>query len=397
MSYHYYLTLFPCVTKESIRFGVISQNLKHIGEFRMEYLGKTEDDCYGELEEFLLTGLKEEIHSAGELNVMLSEFINCLEEENLPAEMDTIPSMSFSPVETEELLSLNRSLAGKIDWEWFPEGVKVLNLNETDDDIIRLFHKIKILYYDFHLEYLLEGSLRQAYDEDQKQKGPKLQLTEEQQEKFEEDTIIANLSPGKLPDYQLKNYEISYDQYCDDPCFYEIYIPGYGANLGFDVVMKDYAFYQMKHLKKIWIYDGINYFGKSVFGNCVNLEYVYFGSDIKEIPEDTFYHCSSLAQVNLPSSVKVIGRYAFENCGNLKTLTLPDKLEKIDKYAFHNSGLVEICIPDSVSSIGYGAFENCRELKTIEFPAAMRGTTVDCMKGCSNLLSVRYRKRKEAE
>jgi hypothetical protein len=387
--------MYPGVTEESIKYGIISQNLNSIGEFRIEYLGQT-IDINGEVnEELLVTELDEEIHTIKELKNFLSEFITCLVEENLPEEMERIPSMSFSPVETEELRYFNRVLAGRIDWEWFPEGIKALNLKETESDMDNLFNRIKILYYDYHLEYLLEGSLRKAYDEYRKQTEPDIQLNEEQQEKFEEATIIANLSQGELPDYQLRSNSISYGKYRDNLYFYEVYIPGYGANLGIDAELKDYALYKMKHLKKIWIYDEINYFGKSVFGDCINLECVYFGSEIKEIPEDTFFNCSSLAEVNIPSSVRVIGRYAFERCINLKTLTLQDGLKKIEKYAFCNSGLVEISIPDSVISIGYGAFENCRELKSIEFPAAMKEITLDCMEGCNNLLSVRYRQMKE--
>ncbi len=166
MSYHYFIKMHPWVTEESIKFGVINQNLKSIGEFRIEYLGQTEDDEDGITENLLVTGLSKEIHIFKEFEDILSEFISCLEEDGCPKDYDFkgLPALSYSQVDEEELQVFRKLLAGRIDWEWFPEGDVFLNCKESASDRDNLYKKIKMLFYDVQLEYLLDSGLREDYE-----------------------------------------------------------------------------------------------------------------------------------------------------------------------------------------------------------------------------------------
>lgn len=109
------------------------------------------------------------------------------------------------------------------------------------------------------------------------------------------------------------------------------------------------------------------------FGECENLESIYFGGSISNIEKGAFNHCKKLREIIIPGSVGSIEERAFLGCSNLETVTFLSSLKKIGNNAFLGcSNLRKINIPNSVTEIGERAFSLCESLEYIQIPSSVR-------------------------
>ena len=175
----------------------------------------------------------------------------------------------------------------------------------------------------------------------------------------------------------------------------------------------DMAFVFTK-ISQITINENMKTFGFVPFGQCTNLEKVYYnaieatgtaftyvsnenltiyiGNKVKAIPENfctsssvneivfeensvcedikerAFESCENLTKINIPYSVKNIGFKAFHNCKKLESVDLSDNLEYIGERAFASCEKIQtITLGTGIKNIEYSAFENCLALSTVYY------------------------------
>lgn len=105
-------------------------------------------------------------------------------------------------------------------------------------------------------------------------------------------------------------------------------------------VIEDEAFSRCINLKFVNIPEFIKgeNFGKCVFENCENLEYIQV-PPINTINEKTFYNNLKLKVVNLSDGIKTIGEQSFYGCKSLLHIDIPGTVTHINLKAFKKSGL----------------------------------------------------------
>lgn len=116
--------------------------------------------------------------------------------------------------------------------------------------------------------------------------------------------------------------------------------------------------FQKSLIKEITFPDALTEIGPEAFDNCLQLEKVTFGKNLKLIPTGCFFGCKNLTELNLAEGLEIIEEEAFASLSALKKLTLPSTLKRIGDYAFWNSGAqaLLISVPASVEKIGEEAF-----------------------------------------
>ena len=147
--------------------------------------------------------------------------------------------------------------------------------------------------------------------------------------------------------------------------------------------------YGGRHMKSVYIPEGIREIGFNAFGRCNRLKLVHLpksvekigassfemlenlinlqlSTNIKEIPQKAFVKCGKLEKLIIPEGVEVLGLDAFAICTSLKEVSLPSTLTKIDRGVFwHCTSLREIHIPASVEEIGEYVFFDCDSLTDV--------------------------------
>ncbi|MCM1525389.1 MAG: leucine-rich repeat protein [Ruminococcus sp.] len=149
-----------------------------------------------------------------------------------------------------------------------------------------------------------------------------------------------------------------------------------------------------RHIKEVFIAEGVTSVGDYAFGAFCGLERVslpstlkkigdvsFVGTDLKEITlpeglesigERAFQDCVSLTAVSMPDSLKTIGDNAFRSCFALAAIEIPNGVETVGKYAFSDCyALTSIEIPNSVQTVGSRAFSGCISLKQLIYPSGL--------------------------
>ena len=150
------------------------------------------------------------------------------------------------------------------------------------------------------------------------------------------------------------------------------------------------AFAENEHVRKITVPEGIRFIGKDAFSQCQSLTEVVLPSTLelieegafsdcpklttvtfapsdtlKEIGAECFKNCPELTSVNLPDSVSSLGQSAFEGDSALTSFDIPDSLQVLQKKLFYDSGLESIDLENRITDIYNMVFWGSNSLKTV--------------------------------
>ena len=176
-----------------------------------------------------------------------------------------------------------------------------------------------------------------------------------------------------------------------------LYIPPTDKSIG------RWAFSGQEELERVYISDGVCYFGDGVFENCKSLAEVRLPDELDVIPAGMFYRCFALEDISLPDGIVAICDTAFEECTSLSNLVFPDDLKHIGPRAFYKSGLIAVEFDDGLEYIGLSAFGRCEWLIEANIPDSVEylggGAFAECIrlekvslsKGLSALLGATFR------
>lgn len=203
----------------------------------------------------------------------------------------------------------------------------------------------------------------------------------------------------------------------------ELVTADYHITEGIDAI-GNYAFYGYKKFENVTIPATVTKIGKDIFGECENLQKIYYeGSQeqwwninfaeysplyltnadlyinnqlltVLQIPQGTtfikdyvYQGLKSITEVNIPDSVTAIGKYAFEGCTGLESIVIPGSVETIGQNAFqYCEKLSSVTLEDGIKEIRWDAFGNCISLETIVIPDSV--TSCSSFNNCTNLKNV---------
>ena len=189
--------------------------------------------------------------------------------------------------------------------------------------------------------------------------------------------------------------------------------------------IEDFAFQDRTDIISVIIPEGIQHIGYYAFDGCVNLEEVYFESDLITIGENVFRdNAPNFRVFGLNSGVvhnysvnnnisfnKGTAAYCFEyletginevtitglknhycNTGH-KHITIPSviygrQVTAIAESAFETDDFISIIIPSTVQSIGDNAFRNCGKLLKVYFDSESVSLGADIFEGTPMSISV---------
>ena len=132
-----------------------------------------------------------------------------------------------------------------------------------------------------------------------------------------------------------------------------------------------HAFSECQAIKTLTFPDSLQFIGENGFYNNMRLTSVTFGADIRSIGKYAFMGCVSLKKVAFSPSTYptlVIAASAFSNCKQLSSLTLPDALTTLDDGAFAGCTLLRnLTMPSIVSTVSDNVFADMGDLKEVSF------------------------------
>ena len=136
-----------------------------------------------------------------------------------------------------------------------------------------------------------------------------------------------------------------------------------GAILGLPVIIATKAFYDLPHIKNVYIEDGVTGIENSAFEKCTNLESIVIPRSVTTLGVCAFYGCFHLQQITIPGTISNISSWAFSGCSMLESVTIEEGVENISWSAFHKcQQLQSIVIPASVTHIDVQVFYECKKL-----------------------------------
>lgn len=422
MSYHYIVTIAPVFSEESVKYAVVEQNLAWLENeelTRIEYIESAGPDGERNNYMFILTGVPVPINIYP-LSELLRDFMLSLDadlDETDPLNM-ILYSRQITPEEVQQHYS---ALKGRTNHEFFRDYYSI----DDEKCLERLCDTIRKLYYDMHLEYLLDDEMKSIYEGYMSETEAAFEFTEEENENMEVARVIARMAIGDdfavIPMPGTDCRKIYYGRYHVSCGFKKVVLPSYVNAVEMPTVIRDRAFAGCDTVREVIIYDLIgktdendlvsddSSFGEGVFFACSNLEKAWFNDYYTYIPRHIFENCESLKEVTLPSQLQEIGEFAFCGCSALRdpgllrrteirkigrcafcgcgftALELPDTLMVIEEKAFSGSMLESIVIPDSVCHIGQSAFQGCRKLKSVKFSGKPEEIPSRCFADCYEL------------
>ena len=410
----------PVFSEESVKYAIVNQNIKWLKEgelTRIEYIESTEPNANRFNYMFILTGVPVSAN-VYILNEFLKDFFLLLEVdvvEVLP--IGTV--ISQIPINPHDVSKYYHDLKGKTNHEFFEDYYRLDN--EEDEKI--LCEKIKLLYYDLHLEYLLDDEMKGIYQGFIS--NTKCELTEEELNEIRIIQSIVSLGDNNsnftFPRATTDRDKIYFGRYHTSSGIHTVYFPIYEAATDLPRVIRNRAFAGCDTIKEVIIGDIIgkklengdiiddSSFGEGAFFACSNLEKVAFNNSYTYIPRNAFEDCESLKEVLVCSELQEIGDFAFCGCTALKnpdifkhtnlqkigycafcycgfkTINIPETLMIIEEKAFSGSMLDSIIIPDSVYHIGQNAFLACKNLKKVKYNGEIDEISVNCFGNCYEL------------
>lgn len=156
----------------------------------------------------------------------------------------------------------------------------------------------------------------------------------------------------------------------------------------------------------------MEYSGGSMLSDCLNLQEVYMGDNIKGSTNDfsgcislkrvrlsenltgidgsCFSGCVSLDSVTIPRSVTILNDYCFSGCSSLKNITLSENIEVIGGHVFDGTAIENFVYPPSIKSIS--VFGWSQSIKYVTIPYSIENVEVSLFEGCPNLKEVHLQK-----
>lgn len=128
------------------------------------------------------------------------------------------------------------------------------------------------------------------------------------------------------------------------------------------VYLDNGSFKDMSNLEEVFIGDFVSQIPDDAFNDCYNLKKVALGENVTEIGEEAFFGCSRLTDVNLPDSLEIIGKKAFYRCHGLEDISLGRNLRSLGDEAFGFSGIKKISLCENLDHIGKDVFYSCPNL-----------------------------------
>ena len=138
----------------------------------------------------------------------------------------------------------------------------------------------------------------------------------------------------------------------------------------------------------------------NVFSNCIHINHLYIGNNVKNIPNYAFTGCDSLTSLYIPDAVSYIAPYAFYNCSNISSISVSSANSSYDSRNNCNAiiqtqtnTLVYGCntsiIPNTVTAIGELAFSGRTGLTgTLVFPSSVSYIGPSAFNSCSGITSL---------
>lgn len=106
--------------------------------------------------------------------------------------------------------------------------------------------------------------------------------------------------------------------------------------------------------------------GMNVFADMPQLQELYLGNKLKELPSVMAHHNKHLKLVQLPRDVRILPVDILAFGDSIKTVIMPDSLQRIERGVFWECrSLEEITLPATLEYIGEYAFYHCSNLKHI--------------------------------
>lgn len=128
-------------------------------------------------------------------------------------------------------------------------------------------------------------------------------------------------------------------------------------------VITERLFATLGGITEIDIPDSVEVIEMGAFGDCCDLENVYFGNSVRVIGANAFESCAFLQDVTFPDSLEIIEENAFASCCDFTELNFPDNLKKIGDNAFYDCSSVEsVYFGKSVETVSVDAFDGCYDI-----------------------------------
>ena len=189
----------------------------------------------------------------------------------------------------------------------------------------------------------------------------------------------------------------------------------------------DSAFRLCSELESITLGKNVTVLGSGIFGECENLDKIYYNGSledwcnldfydrsnnpmenakslyingellkdkliipdtIKQLKDYTFYNCKEITSVEIPDNVNSVGEYTFLDCSNLKTVNLGKGLTKIARGTFSGSGITNLVVPENITAIEDFAFMDCDFLVNINISAGVTSISENAFSGCECLTNI---------
>jgi len=93
------------------------------------------------------------------------------------------------------------------------------------------------------------------------------------------------------------------------------------------------------------------------FKNCLFLETIVLGNEIKTVGIGAFENCPKLKMVVFGTSTETIKENAFNSCVALSSVSLGNGIKTVEKGAFKNTTVETVFFPDSIEFVDDDAFE----------------------------------------
>ena len=117
----------------------------------------------------------------------------------------------------------------------------------------------------------------------------------------------------------------------------------------------DRAFYRNDCIKEAVIDAGCEEIGWEAFLECVNLEKVTFGKNVRRVSARAFFGCRKLREIRVENQGTYFSSSAFEGCRQLDTLILGDEVEIFRANFLNSSSIVldRLVLPENIFDIGF--------------------------------------------